>query len=216
LNRNSRPVCSGTGGRFQRNTHVPVAVFRTLFSMVFTGKNLFRTLESSDGTCGMAKDTVYRFLNSVHTNWRRFLLLLSSRVITRELEPLTGAANMKVLIADDTLYRRNRSKHVELLSRIFDHTDNRYCRGFRMLTLGWSDGISFLPVSCALLASSKKRTSWLPCVWILTVARSGRDVAGNASARQPMSLWRWSPKPLPVGFKPVTFCSTVGSPIPQP
>jgi len=30
------------------------------------------------------------------------------------LEPLTGAANMKVLIADDTLYRRNRSKHVEL------------------------------------------------------------------------------------------------------
>ena len=120
-----------------------------------------RTLEAS-GSCGMAKNTVYRFLNSVHTNWRRFILLLSSRVISQELEPLTGAANMKVLIADDTLYRRNRSKHVELLSRVFDHTDHRYYRGFRMLILGWSDGISFLPVSCALLASSKEKNRLVP------------------------------------------------------
>ena len=139
----------------------PVAVFRVLFTLIFTGKNLFRTIEAG-GSCGMAKDTVYRFLNSVHTNWRRFLLLLSSRVIRDELEPLTGAANMKVLIADDTLYRRNRSKHVELLSRVFDHTDNRYYRGFRMLTLGWSDGISFLPVSCVLLASSKEKNRLVP------------------------------------------------------
>ncbi len=139
----------------------PVAVFRLLVTLVFTGKNLFRTFEVG-GSCGMAKDTVYRFLNSVHTNWRRFLLLLSSRVINQELEPLTGAANMKVLIADDTLYRRNRSKHVELLSRVFDHTDHRYYRGFRMLTLGWSDGISFLPVSCALLASSKEQNRLVP------------------------------------------------------
>jgi len=139
----------------------PVAVFRVLCTLAFTGKNLFRTLEAG-GNCGMGKDTVYRFLNSVHTNWRRFLLLLSSRVINRELAPLTGAANMKVLIADDTLYRRNRSKHVELLSRVFDHTDNRYYRGFRMLTLGWSDGISFLPVSFSLWASSKEKNGLVP------------------------------------------------------
>jgi hypothetical protein len=139
----------------------PVAVFRLLLSLVFTGKNLFRTMEA-DKNCGMGKDTVYRFLNSVHTNWRRFLLLLSSRVIRHDLEPLTGAANRKVLIADDTLYRRNRSKHVELLSRVFDHTDKRYYRGFRMLTLGWSDGISFLPVSCALLASGKEKNRLVP------------------------------------------------------
>ena len=139
----------------------PVAVFRVLVTLVFTGKNLYRTLEAGV-SCGMAKDTVYRFLNSVHTNWRRFLLLLSSRVISQEIGPLTDAANMKVLIADDTLYRRNRSKHVELLSRVFDHIDKRYYRGFRMLTLGWSDGISFLPVSCALLASSKETHRFVP------------------------------------------------------
>jgi hypothetical protein len=31
-----------------------------------------------------------------------------------------------------------------------------------MLTLGWSDGISFLPVSCALLASSKEKNRLVP------------------------------------------------------
>jgi hypothetical protein len=139
----------------------PIAVFRVLFTLVFTGKNLYRTFEAG-GSFGMAKDTVYRFLNSVHTHWRRFLLLLSSRVIREELTPLTGAANRKVLIADDTLYRRNRSQYVEMLSRVFDHTDHQYYRGFRMLTLGWSDGLSFLPVSCALLASSKEKNRLVP------------------------------------------------------
>ena len=154
----------------------PVAVFRVVFTLVFTGKNLFRTM-AADKCCGMAKDTVYRFLNSVHTNWRRFLLLLSSRVIRDELEPLTGAANMKVLIADDTLYRRNRSKHVELLSRVFDHTDRRYYRGFRMLTLGWSDGISFLPVSCAILASNKEKNRLVP-------SRTDLDRRSNGARRR--------------------------------
>lgn len=31
-----------------------------------------------------------------------------------------------------------------------------------MLTLGWSDGISFLPVSCALLAASKEKNRLVP------------------------------------------------------
>jgi hypothetical protein len=66
---------------------------RALVTLVFTGKNLYRTLETGV-SCSMAKDTVYRFLNSVHTNWRRFLLLFCSRVIGQELELLTGAATI--------------------------------------------------------------------------------------------------------------------------
>lgn len=68
------------------------------------------------------------------------------RMINQEVEPLTGSDNMQVLIADDTLYRRIWSKHIEVLSRIFDHTYHRNYRWFWMLTLGWSDGINFLPV----------------------------------------------------------------------
>ncbi len=161
----------------------PVCIFRLMFTLVFTGRNLFRTLEIADGTCEMAKDTVYRFLNSVHTNWRRFLLMLSSRVINQEIDPLTGVDNIKVLIADDTLYRRNRSKHVELLSRVFDHTDRRYYRGFRMLTLGLSDGISFLPLSCSLLASSKEKNRLVPL-------RTDIDRRTNGARRRRESICR--------------------------
>jgi len=125
----------------------------------------------------MGKDTVYRFLNSVHSHWRRFLLLLSSQVIRQDLKPLTDASTMKVLIADDTLYRRNRSKQVELLSRVFDHTEHRYYRGFRMLALAWSDGNSFLPISCTLLASSKEKNRLVP-------VRSDLDRRTNGAKRR--------------------------------
>ena len=49
----------------------------------------------------------------------------------------------------------NRSKKVELLARCFDHSSQkmRYYKGFRMLTLGWSDGATFLPIDFALLKS---------------------------------------------------------------
>ena len=56
------------------------------------------------------------------------------------------SAEKAFLILDDTPYDRSRSKKVELLSRVHDHSSRRYLNGFRMLTLGWSDGVSFVPV----------------------------------------------------------------------
>jgi hypothetical protein len=69
------------------------------------------------------------------------------------LEPLTGPDRTKVLIVDDSLFSRNRSKKVELLARVFDHTQHRYVKGFRKLTVGWSDGASFIPLAFSLLSS---------------------------------------------------------------
>jgi hypothetical protein len=79
-------------------------LFQFMLSLVFTGKNLYRLLESPETPAGIGKDTVYRLLNSVTANWRRFLLLLSTRVIVQKLLPLTDDTTTKVLIADDTLY----------------------------------------------------------------------------------------------------------------
>jgi hypothetical protein len=137
-------------------------LFQFLLSLAFTGKNLFRLLESSDSPAGIGKDTAYRLLNSVTANWRRFLLLLSTRVIVQRLLPLTDEATTKVLIADDTLYSRDRSKRVELLARVHDHNTGRYTRGFRMLTLGWSDGNSFVPMMLSMLSSAKEKNRLAP------------------------------------------------------
>lgn len=50
-----------------------IVLFRFIFMLVFTGKNLYRFLQSeiTDGQPG--KDTVYRFLNSARYNWRKLL-----------------------------------------------------------------------------------------------------------------------------------------------
>jgi hypothetical protein len=68
---------------------------------------------------------------------------------------LTNHDRPKVLILDDSSYDRNRSKSVELLARCFDHASQkmRFYKGFRMLTLGWSDGATFIPLDFSLLSS---------------------------------------------------------------
>jgi len=137
-------------------------LFQFLLSLSFTGKNLFRLMESPYSSAGICKDTAYRLLNSVTANWRRFLLLLSIRVIVQRLLPLTDEVTRKVLIADDTLYNRDRSKRVELLARVHDHNTGRYMRGFRMLTLGWSDGNSFVPMVLSMLSSAKEDNRLAP------------------------------------------------------
>jgi hypothetical protein len=44
---------------------------------------------------------------------------------------------------------------VELLSIVYDHVEKRFIRGFRMLTLAFTDGVSLIPLDFALLGSEK-------------------------------------------------------------
>lgn len=133
-------------------------IFQLIFCLIFENKNWFRMLESRKSTDVPAKDTVYRFLNQSTFNWRRFLLLLSANTVGK-VSKLTRHNRPKVLIFDDSPYNRNRSKHVELLARCFDHASQkmRFYKSFRMLTLGWSDGATFMPIDFSLLSSKKSQ-----------------------------------------------------------
>ena len=132
------------------------ALLKLVFCLIFQHRNWFQLLESQRGTNLPGKDAVYRFLNHPGFAWRRFLMFLSRDVSCR-ISRLTSHSRVKVLIIDDSMYERNRSKKVELLSRFWDHASNSYYKGFRMLTLGWSDGHSFLPLDFALLSSCKSQ-----------------------------------------------------------
>ena len=68
---------------------------------------------------------------------------------------LTSDTREKVLVFDDSTYDRSRSKVVELLAWVFDHNSGTSLKGFKMLTLGWSDGASFLPLDFILCSSAK-------------------------------------------------------------
>ena len=103
-----------------------------------------------------SKNTFYRFLNSPKTNWLRFTTLLSKKVADA-VEPLTSEDRVNAFVVDDSLFERTSCKQTELGSRVFDHTSMKYCKGFRLMTLGWTDGNTFLPVNSCLLASSKEK-----------------------------------------------------------
>ena len=100
------------------------------------------------------KNTVYRFLNNAKINWFRFTTLLSSRIINDFMKPLTGENRKDVFVIDDSLFDRSRSKKTELLAKVFDHCSMKYKNGYRMLTLGWSDGNSFVPINHCLMSAA--------------------------------------------------------------
>ena len=128
------------------------AIFAFILGLVFTGKNLYVLLTATFEKMSYGKDVVYRFLNRPFIHWEAFVRKLSSAVVS-EVKALTSPSRKTALILDDTPYYRNRSKKVEMLSRCYDHSENRYYKGFHMLTLGWSDGVTFMPVDFHMLAS---------------------------------------------------------------
>lgn len=130
-------------------------IFGALIMLIFTGKSLFHLV--TEKSYGFSKDTVYRFLNSMKINWQTFLLTLSFKVIA-DLVVLTSEKRINTLILDDTLFKRNRSKTVELLAKVQDHTDGRFYKGFRCLTAGFSDGNTFIPTGFNLLSSQNQKS----------------------------------------------------------
>lgn len=134
-----------------------IEVFQYLFLLIFSNRSMYMSLITGRNTTRFEKDTVYRFMKMVQINWIHFTTLLASRIIKDAIVPLNSKDRTNVLIIDDSMFERNRSKKVELLAKAYDHANHRYRFGFRMLTLGWSDGSTFLPVNSILLSSENKK-----------------------------------------------------------
>ena len=133
-----------------------IAVFLYLFQLVFRNRSMYLDMQSEKAPA-FCKDTIYRLKNSIRINWLRFTTMLSASVIREAIEPLTDGDRRNAFIIDDSVFERGRSKTVELLSNVFDHAHHRYVQGFRMLTLGWSDGVSFIPVNSCLLSTENQK-----------------------------------------------------------
>ncbi|MCG4650743.1 transposase, partial [Bifidobacterium longum] len=84
-------------------------------------------------------------------------LCLASSKIMSALAPFIDKRRRLAFIIDDTLISRPFSSKTELLSKIFDHNKKQYLKGYRNLTLGWTDGNTFLPVNFALMSTSNSK-----------------------------------------------------------
>ncbi len=141
----------------KRHGHSVRSLIMAIFILPFLEKNFFRGIVTNDNV-SFGKDAAYEVLKGSRSNWRRLLLGVGMKLY-HFFNRLTDETRESVLIVDDSPYDRSRSKSVELLSRVWDHSNGRLIKGFRMLTLCWSDGVSCLPLDFSLLSSSdaKKR-----------------------------------------------------------
>ena len=141
----------------QKEKGVPVVdIFKYKLCNVFSGCSMYMQQKTGSFKESFSKNTYYRFLNSPKTNWLRFTTLLSKRVAD-VVEPLTSDDRVNAFVVDDSLFERTSCKKTELGARVFDHTTMKYRKGYRLMTLGWTDGNTFLPINSCLLASSKDR-----------------------------------------------------------
>ena len=140
----------------QKEKGVPILdIFKYKLCNVFSDRSMYMQQKTGSFRESFSKNTFYRFLNSPKTNWLRFTTLLSKKVADK-VEPLTNDERVNAFVVDDSLFERTSCKKTELGSRVFDHTSMKYRKGYRLMTLGWTDGNTFLPVNSCLLASSKE------------------------------------------------------------
>lgn len=140
----------------QKEKGVPVLkIFKYKLCNVFSDRSMYMQQKTGSFKESFSKNTFYRFMNNAKTNWLRFTTILSKNVADT-IEPLTGDGRVNAFVVDDSLYERTSCKRTELGSRVFDHASMRYCKGYRLMTVGWTDGNTFLPVNSCLLASSKE------------------------------------------------------------
>ncbi|MFA5398488.1 MAG: transposase [Methanogenium sp.] len=88
------------------------------------------------------KNGFYRFLLRPDTNWRRVLAYLSVRY--RQAVEENGLSKPKTdacFIIDDTILEKT-GLTIEGVSKVFDHNINKCVLGYKMLVLGYNDGIS--------------------------------------------------------------------------
>ena len=139
-----------------------IQVFTYLLQLVYTKKSMYMNILNGSHGASFGKDVVYRFLNSSFVNWSTFLLSLAVTLITERLSGLTSEKRINAIVVDDTLYSRSRSKYVELMAKVHDHSGigAKFKMGFRMLTVGWTDGATFIPCLFRHLSSENKKNRY--------------------------------------------------------
>lgn len=127
-------------------------VIEWLITTKFLGRSLYLARE----TPAFTTRTVRNILNDGRINWQRLVCQVGGRLI-KHLQPFIDRRRRLALIMDDTLFPRKYATQTELLARVFEHDKQLFMKGYRTLTLGWSDANTFLPVNFALMSSKKRQ-----------------------------------------------------------
>ena len=120
-----------------------------LLMIPFYGINNIYNLSRS-GVALENKDAYYNIKNNEYVNWRKLLMLITSRffelINSRETLKKEG---ITAIIGDDSPLRKT-GKKMENVSMIHDHVTNSFILGFKILVVGFWDGGSFIPLDFSI------------------------------------------------------------------
>lgn len=128
------------------------SIFSCLICLPFLG---LQTVHSFTGSVlgkhiDAHKDTFYRLKNNRVICWRMILWLFGIKFI--KLVDSNGTKNpgaLRCLVFDDSTLPKT-GRYIEKVSRIWDHVLNRFILGYKLLAMGYWDGVSFIPLDFSL------------------------------------------------------------------
>jgi len=128
-------------------------IFETLFVIRFLDlKNVQQLMNSGySKETPKRKDVYYDFLKNGNIDWRRILSLFSKQFfkIVEEKGDDSGSNTPKCLIIDDTQLDKT-GKTMEFIGKVFNHCSHKYELGMKVLTLGFWDSKSFVPMDFSI------------------------------------------------------------------
>lgn len=150
-----------------------VELFRFLLCCMFSQTSMYMSMRVGSFKESFSKNTIYRFCSDARINWHKFVRLLSAKVVSEFFRPATSDKRLEYFIFDDTPFAKS-GKKTELVAKFFNHVSMKYERGFRILTLLWSDEYSSVPVDFCPLSSGKDELLTCPAKRC-----DGRSLAGK-------------------------------------
>jgi predicted nucleic acid-binding Zn finger protein len=109
----------------------------------FTGSVLAKHIEAR-------KDAFYRLKNNPGICWRMILWLFGLKFIKlADAHSESNSSMIRCLIFDDSSLPKT-GRYIEKVSRIWDHVLNRCILGYKLLAMGYWDGVSFIPLDFSL------------------------------------------------------------------
>lgn len=133
---------------YKQKGFIATDVLMVLLLMSFSlSKSVYGMLKSGMGyMTEMEKDVYYRLKNNPSIDWRFLLFSFVKRFrYISQKQSCDKNKSVKCLIVDDVFLGKT-GKSIEKIGKVYDHVLQKYLLGFKMLTLGFWDGKSFLPL----------------------------------------------------------------------
>ncbi len=129
-------------------------IFQILFVLqYFDLKNIRNLYLSKKSQCiDFKKDVFYDFMKNEKIDWRRIMSLFTKqlfRIIQKKSVDVNEVKTPTFFIVDDTLVEKS-GKTIEKIGKVFDHCTRTYRIGMKLLTLGFWDGTSFIPLDMSI------------------------------------------------------------------